>query len=167
MYFQKFIFIYPFLTVSNYPFQIFKPKQYIPQIRGDYSFFNYEISKDNFRYKSKARKKFKNDIPYIVQDHHIIPKQFKNHKLILDIKFDINCSNNLLIMPALGNGKEIFVVSDIIYHKAHPQYNKMVLRNLNDILFVAACSDDKAYHLWLLLKNLESRILLHDQNIFS
>ena len=83
MYFQKFIFIYPFLTVSNYPFQIFKPKQYIPQIRGDYSFFNYEISKDLIRKSNKFLKFIKiltGDLSDYIYDKRICKTRKKNKK---------------------------------------------------------------------------------------
>lgn len=162
--FQNFFFLY--LINSSYPFHIFQSGKNIPQIRGQYSFFKYENSKDNFRYKSKSRKKFKNNLPYIVQDHHIIPKQFKNHKLLRNVKFDINSSNNLLIMPAKGNEKPIFLLSNVIYHKPHPQYNKMIHRHLDYILITAPFYDDQAYHVWLLLKDLETRILFHDHSLF-
>ena len=33
-----------------------------------------------------------------VQDHHCIPKQWKDHSLLHDLKYDINSSKNLLIM---------------------------------------------------------------------
>jgi hypothetical protein len=35
----------------------------------------------------------------LVEDHHVIPRQFKKHPTIEKFKYDINASNNLILMP--------------------------------------------------------------------
>ena len=56
---------------------------------------------DRFNYGSEERRRFKDlsKIRYLVQDHHCIPRQFRNHKLVREIDFDVNCSRNILIKP--------------------------------------------------------------------
>ena len=48
------------------------------QIIPNYSLFEYQKEEDLFRYNSKYRRQFKNKIYHhqLVDNHHIIPKQF-------------------------------------------------------------------------------------------
>lgn len=80
------------------------------------------------RYRSKARIGYKtlNFLTQTVEDHHIIPKQFKNHRAIKKSKFKINGHTNLLIMPNLYGKKLLKLPSHIPYHTSHEMYNKFV-----------------------------------------
>ena len=35
----------------------------------------------------------------LVQSHHVIPKQFKTHPVIVQNRYDVNASGNLILMP--------------------------------------------------------------------
>jgi|TARA_Y100000992_G_C21179321_1_gene449922 hypothetical protein len=161
MYFQKFILLVPVLQKTNYIFSF--SKDIIPQIRGGYSVFKYQSQEDIYRYKSKLRKSHKENIPYHVEDHHLIPQEFKKHNVIVSSKFNINCSNNLLIMP--GRLSKDFFTKNII-HQSHPHYNKKIKIYLNKI-DESDCRDNQQYQVWLLLKYLEQSILRHDKEIFQ
>ena len=54
-----------------------------------------------FRYRGWDRKFHKKQKGYMgfVNDYHVIPKQFRNHKLIQKTHYDINGNFNLMIMP--------------------------------------------------------------------
>ena len=49
--------------------------------------FSSKFQSDKFRYRSSYRKNFKKNKGYTnyVEDHHVIPKQCKNHKLLQNI----------------------------------------------------------------------------------
>ena len=51
-----------------------------------------------FNYRGYERKRIKRifKLSGLVDDHHIIPKQLKNHKLILYMNFNINHRKNYL-----------------------------------------------------------------------
>lgn len=161
MYFQKFFLFVPIFQNTNYIFSI--TTEIIPQIRGQYSIFNYQTKDDVYRYKSKLRKSHKDKIPFHVEDHHLIPQEFKKHNVIQSSKFNINCSNNLLIMPGRLS-RNIFPQK--IIHQGHPHYNKRVRFYLNHI-GRSECNQTRQYELWLLLKYLEESILRHETMLFS
>ena len=48
--------------------------------------------------QAKRYKELKQYTNY-VEDHHCIPKQWRDHNLLETLDFDVNCSNNLIIMP--------------------------------------------------------------------
>tara|TARA_Y100001970_G_C14232609_1_gene859620 strand:- start:841 stop:1356 length:516 start_codon:yes stop_codon:yes gene_type:complete len=137
------------------------------QIRGSYSIFNYNRNSDYFRYGSKNRSKHKrsNFKHRLVEDHHIIPKQFSKHKLIKDINFDVGCSNNLLIMPSRFT-KSILNDNKIIYHHSHEKYNKYVGNELDHIKKNKSQNiDEEKYLFWLLFKDLEYRLCKNDESL--
>ena len=100
-----------------------------------------------FRYKGWDRRVFKKNKGYDgnVNDHHIIPKQFKNHPLLKKVDYDIHSRFNLLIMPTEKGVKNLKLHPDTTYHCSHPRYNNMVKLEL-DKIYKSECSE---YQLWL------------------
>lgn len=156
---------------------------FLPQLKGSYSFFDYDKKNDPLHYGSKYRKKWKAQyFPHgVVEDHHIIPRQFKNHELIKKINFDLSCSNNIICMHSLVCH---FFLKDnlILYHQPHSKYNKYVesvLDNIydewkNKILYNEyndlyntdeLNTDELKYNFWLFHKNIEERIINYDKTI--
>lgn len=129
--------------------------------------YHYDPKYDYYRYGSKVRKAYKNKKKYtgIVQDHHIIPKQWKQHNLIKTIDFDINSSNNLIIMPIPKTFLYINCSPNLRTHYiGHPIYNlyiKSVLDNIDKLISL----DDKKYHFWLFFIYLKYNIRYLDNNI--
>lgn len=136
----------------------------IKQISGLYSIFNYDQQQDIYRYGCKKRRMYKkeNFLEGTIEDHHIIPRRFKNHKIIKDTGFDLNCSNNILFMPSLCSF-HILKNPYILYHQAHVSYNNYVEDQLNTLEHFKTI-EEKQYNLWLFLKHLEFSILNnHDE----
>lgn len=100
-----------------------------------------------FRYGAWDRKLFINNKGYKgkVNDHHIIPKQNKEHPLLKHVKYDIHGRFNILIMPTKQGKKDLNLHPNIIYHQSHPRYNRDVKKVLDEIY---NCQD-KEYQLWL------------------
>ena len=150
----------------SYLYKPYEKKYICPQIRGVYSLFNYNIDKDIYRYGSSSRKKIKGSffLKGTIEDHHIIPKTFKNHDVIKKTNFNVCCSNNLIIMPSLAS-IHILKNPNIIYHYSHYNYNKYVRKNLDIIDETSNSTDETKYMLWLLVKHLEDSILNNDFNL--
>ena len=157
-------FAYIFSKNKSYTYSINKNLNNIIQINGNYSLFNYDKGKDIYRYGSKQRKKIK----YFyhsrgtIEDHHIIPKQFKDHKLLKNIHFDIACSNNLLVMPSLSLKND----DKIIYHCSHRLYNDYILHNINQINKYDNI-DEKKYHFWLFFCMIKELLEKNDSYMYS
>ena len=105
---------------------------------------------DIYRYGSKDRRRFKKQYYHLVQDHHIIPKEFKEHNLLKKINYDINSSNNLIIMPSLKGITNLKLNNDLQTHyKGHPKYNSFIKTNLDIINKCNLGLDSKKYKFWL------------------
>ena len=61
----------------------------------------YNMNKSIFRYRNLDRQLFKKNKGYngYVNDHHVIPKEHRNHRILQIIDFDIHSNFNLFIMP--------------------------------------------------------------------
>ena len=88
------------------------------------------------RYGSASRSSFKSrwNIRGLVQDHHVIPKQFKTHEVVQKYSYDINASSNIIMLPTL-HGKHVLNVRDdrLIHSGPHHKYNKYVNSVLDSI----------------------------------
>ena len=107
-----------------------------------------------FRYGSKDRKTYKKVMNYTgyVQDHHCIPKQFKNHKVLFDTDYDVNMAYNIKMMPTKDGIKKLNLDPDTRTHyRGHRSYNKYIGNELDRISKLYT-KDEKRYQLWLLLK---------------
>ena len=100
-----------------------------------------------FRYRGWDRILFKKNRGYNgnVNDHHVIPKQYRNHPLLKEIEYDIDSRFNLLIMPTNKGIKSLNLHPNTIYHSPHPRYNKQAKVVLDEIYQ----NEDKEYQLWL------------------
>ena len=120
-----------------------------------------------FRYGSwdrKVFKKYKNYVGY-VNDHHIIPKQHRNHKVIKKTKYDINGNFNLMIMPTEKGINKFNLHPDTIYHSNHPDYNKYVKYELDKINRNSDNIDEIEYKLWLFVNYLKMNLVFNKENI--
>jgi hypothetical protein len=120
---------------------------------------------DKFNYGSEERRRFKDlsKIRYFVQDHHCIPRQFRNHKLLREINFDVNSSRNILIMPTRLGIKELKLDPNCLVHEGgHPKYNKYVGSQLEKIKNKYETIDEQRYQIWLFLHHLKDN--LHYKN---
>ena len=119
------------------------------------SFFGIFNNSDTyFRYGSKDRKLYKKQMNYTgyVQDHHCIPKQFKNHKVLLDTGYDVNMAYNIKIMPTKEGLEKLNLHPNTrLHYKGHSKYNKYIGIELDKINNLSTL-DEKKYTLWLLLK---------------
>ena len=90
------------------------------------------------RYGSFARRIFKTRWGLqgtgLVEDHHIIPRQFKNHPIVMKAAYDINASKNLIMLPT-RLGKSVLCVREdrLIHSGKHTGYNRYVGRMLDSM----------------------------------
>ena len=152
-----------FGSKSSYPSFLVSTNTGLVQIESKYSIFEYEKNKDDYRYASKRRKKLKQYIydNNAVEDHHIIPKQYKFHPLINKINYDVSCSKNLIIMPTYYGQWLLnkYIQKDLLVHnKGHCMYNSYVVHILNEILENQKSTDDMKYQFWLFLYDLKYNI---------
>jgi len=157
---------------GSYYYSITKNINGIIQINGSYSALQYDKSKDPLRYGTKARRKIKysNHKKGLVEDHHIIPKEFQAHSLIENINFDVGCSNNIYILPSISYKESIYNNKlnndDTIYHNNHRLYNSFVkerLYNINKIKNI----DEQKYEFLLFFNYLRESFDSNDNYIKS
>jgi hypothetical protein len=88
------------------------------------------------RYGSTSRSHFKSrwNLVDLVQDHHVIPRQFKTHPIIRKYEYDINASSNIIMLPTV-HGKNVLRVrcDRLVHYGPHPKYNEYVQFILNSI----------------------------------
>lgn len=134
------IYIATLFSIKNsYYYSVTKNVNGIIQINGSYSALKYDKTRDLLRYGTKARRKVKysSHKKGLIEDHHLIPKEFHEHSLLKKIKFDVGCSNNIYILPSISYRESIYNNNDnkdeIIYHTNHRLYNSFVKEKLNSI----------------------------------
>ena len=76
------------------------------------------------RYGSLLRKNFKLRFNIRnVEDHHVIPVQFRHHPIFDRVKYDLQASDNIIMLPReIGNLRE----NRVTHNGPHPKYNKFV-----------------------------------------
>ena len=76
------------------------------------------------RYGSLLRKNFKFRFNIRnVEDHHVIPVQFRHHPIFDRVKYDLQASDNIIMLPReIGNLRE----NRVTHRGSHPKYNKFV-----------------------------------------
>ena len=80
----------------------------------------------------------------LVQIHHIIPLEHKNHPVLQHCKYDINDDFNLKFMPTIHGYKELNVHEKRPIHDGgHIQYNRFVKTKLDEIAVI----DNQYYEL--------------------
>ena len=88
----------------------------------------------SMRYGSLLRKNFKLRFNIRnVEDHHVIPVQFRHHPLIDRVKYDLQASDNIIMMPReIGNLRE----NRLTHNGPHKKYNKFVGVILDSLMYV-------------------------------
>jgi hypothetical protein len=82
--------------------------------------------------RSVAKRRFINSRQ--AQDHHVIPYEFRTHPLISRLHYDVNSSDNLILMPTYYGMLTLRTRRDRIIHDGgHPAYNKYVGKMLDCI----------------------------------
>lgn len=128
-----------FSIKNSYYYSISKNINGIIQISGSYSTIHYDKSRDPLRYSTKARRKLKYSYHKkgLIEDHHLIPKEFHNHSLFDNVIFDVGCSNNIYILPSVSYKETIYTNNfdkdKVIYHTCHREYNLFIKEQLNNI----------------------------------
>ena len=76
------------------------------------------------RYGSLLRKNFKFRFNIRnVEDHHVIPVQFRHHPIFDRVKYDLQASDNIIMLPReIGNLRE----NRVTHNGPHSKYNKFV-----------------------------------------
>lgn len=129
-------------------------------------FSNLENSKLNYGSEERRRFKEKAGIRFLVQDHHCIPKQYRNHRLLQQINFNVNCCRNILIMPTRHGIKELNLHPDTRFHEGgHSQYNKYVGKILQQIYIEEKNKEAKQYQMWLFLHYLKDNLIFKNNKI--
>jgi len=83
------------------------------------------LNKYNYGSYNRAILKQKHGIRGLVQDHHIIPRQFSKQ-----VTIDIDASNNLIMLPT-SYGKSFLNTSRPIHENGHLKYNKYIEKLLD------------------------------------
>jgi hypothetical protein len=83
------------------------------------------LNKYNYGSYNRAILKQKYGIRGLVQDHHIIPRQFSRR-----VSIDVDSSKNLIMLPT-SYGKLFLNTSRPIHENGHPKYNKYIEQLLN------------------------------------
>ena len=121
-----------------------------------------------FKYRSLCRRIHKQNkqILGLVNDHHIIPKSLKNHKLLKFADYKVNQNYNLFIMPNSINSVNILNLNPntIIHNGSHIKYNLYVKKKLNKI-YEYKSNDEKKYYLWLFVNYLKDNLKINKENI--
>lgn len=156
------------LIPTVYMLQLTIPRRVIKQNKFLYIIHN-EYINDLCSYKGKERKKLKNllGISDLVQDHHIIPKQWKNHSLLNLLEFDINHSNNIISMPN-KKGKAYFHLNEnrVIHDGGHVDYNYYI-KYILDNMYKEFYQDKELleYQFTLFQKHLIKNMYINQDNI--
>ena len=106
-------------------------------------FFNKNISKANFK---QTKKKF--NLDGLVEIHHIIPRQFKNHPTIKLSNYDVENGYNLMFLPSI-KGKEILNLHEDrpIHTGGHMAYNHYLKGRLDMMLELEKFNQEDMYNL--------------------
>ncbi len=165
---MKKIFCYFLLNIPKTPYvyDIVRINKLI-QIEPLYSFYDYKKEYDIFHYNTKYRRLFKNYYykPNLIDNHHIIPKEFIKHPLIKELNIDLSCSKNIFFLPNRYAKEKLYDYS-VIYHDSHPKYNKFILKELNQI-YLHDNIELKQYEFWLFFYYLYNGLKNNDPIIKS
>ena len=127
--FRKIIGIFCILLSCN-SFQV----RYLNIYDRHLSCINDQDSKTKTGYRSLSRRQSKKRFKLggLVEDHHIIPKQWRKHTIISDLGYNISANYNLIFLPT-DLGKKRLYTSRLIHSGGHFPYNIYVKSRLDDI----------------------------------
>ena len=120
-----------------------------------------------FRYRGYDRlfHKIQKGYKGYVQDHHVIPREFRRHRLITNLNYDINGKDNLFIMPNnKGIAKFNMAPGTLVHDGPHRSYNKYVGEKLDEIS-ENRCTDSQSYYLWLFVSYLKDNLRINKDGI--
>lgn len=152
---------------TMYTYQLQRSNKMIQIIPNYYLLDDYDKKHDIFHYNTKYRRNFKNNVfkKHLVDNHHIIPKQFVLHPLIQQLKIDVSCSKNILFLPNRF-AKELYYHPKTIYHDSHPKYNKYIQKQLDSIHSITDINE-KSYEFMLFFMYLQQSLEQNDDYIRS
>lgn len=96
-------------------------------------FFSLKSTDNNiYQYGSLARRniKLRYGLKGLVEDHHVIPKEWRNHRIIRDSGYNISESYNIVFMPS-HMGKQVLNTNRALHSGGHLEYNKYVKKCLD------------------------------------
>lgn len=106
--------------------------------------------------KYKFRKlKIRFNLLHKTQIHHIIPKQFKTHSCLQNLKIDDGC--NLMLLPN-KKGATSLNTKRPIHEGPHISYNAMIEKKLDEIKYKKTSQNCKEYEIAKLIKELRGKI---------
>ena len=98
------------------------------------------------RYGSIVRQRFKTRWKLrggVIEDHHVIPKQWKNHAVVKKFGYDIDGSANIIMMPTKVGLDVLNVRRNRMTHNGcHVKYNRYVgtlldtIKTKDDLLYL-------------------------------
>lgn len=109
--------------------------------------------KDPLKYRSVLRNELiKNSgLRGIVENHHVIPRQWRNHKALKRINFDVNGSHNIVMLPNLKYNFCLTTPHAKVHEHGHKKYNDYVKEQLDELLYKYENdnNDEFKYQFWL------------------
>lgn len=81
-------------------------------------------------YRRELKKRYR--IQGLVEDHHIIPKQFTKHHILEKYNYNISAPYNIMMLPN-KKGQEFLNTNRLLHSGGHSKYNKYVEEKLEDI----------------------------------
>ena len=90
------------------------------------------IQENSMRYGSILRRNFKMRMGIKnIEDHHVIPRQFKRHPVVKFLRYDVNDGKNIIMMPRyITPGLR---QNRLTHHGGHLKYNAYVGKVLDSI----------------------------------
>ncbi len=142
---------------TNYVFRLKLNINSCISFQSNYNPFDFRYRMDLYHYGSKQRKLVKNQfqLSRLVEDHHIIPKSFERHPLLIETKFPIHCSKNIKMMPSIKNHN---ISHDILIHTSHYNYNRYMRDKLDEIYEEYRDINDKKNNILLLLEDMYKKL---------
>lgn len=154
---MKYTFYYYIFNIpkSIYNYNLLRTNHLIQIVPNYYLLDFYDKKHDIFHYNTKYRRNFKKNVfkKNLVDNHHIIPKQFQLHPLIQQLNIDLACSKNIVFLPN-RYAKDIYYNNSIIYHDSHPKYNKYIQKEL-DFIHSIKDKNEKSYQFILFFMYLQ------------
>lgn len=100
----------------------------------------------SFKYGSIERKNIKTrfNLHNLVESHHLIPQQWKNHPILIKYGYDVSESYNIMFMPSLLGIKKLNT-NRLVHTGGHASYNKYVKYNLDLIDTIEELDDLRRY----------------------
>ena len=84
-------------------------------------------NKMNWRSQVRRAWKVRKGLVNLVEDHHVIPRQFCEHPIVKRLDLNLDSGKNLILMPTMeGFSKMALRKNRLLHTGGHVQYNKHV-----------------------------------------